>query len=118
MEQRGMEHTVKTKSKKGNVRRLSAILLVCVLCMCCMSVFAFASEGVSAAEQTPAYMLTEEASITLDEEAAPLGAGPAEEMCCALHLVLLLCALGVTVFYTYDRKRRQVLQFQLRSELD
>lgn len=72
-------------------------------------------------DEAPLYILREETVITEDD--TPLAAVPSpmdtfvQHDCCILHFVLMLAALGVTVCYTHDRKKRQQRQFEVRSEL-
>lgn len=71
-------------------------------------------------EQAPQYVLREETVITEDD--TPLAAVPTPDMfvehdCCILHFVLMLAALGVSVYYVHDRKVRQEREFEVRSEL-
>lgn len=79
-----------------------------------------AEAGGAEAGDEPAYTLNEEVvirGVVIGENETPLGAGPAERDCCVLHFVLMLCALGVTVYYTCDQKRHQKREFELRAEL-
>lgn len=92
-------------------RRLFALMLVLVIVLGNMAV----AVGAAKRDGPDAYTLTEETVISEDE--APLAASPMEEDCCILHFVLLLCALAVTCYYTYDRKKRQEREFELRSML-
>ena len=71
------------------------------------------SDGVSST--APAYTLREE--IVIMEGETPLAASPKENECCILHFLLMLCALGVAIYYTHDRKRRQQTEFELRAAL-
>ena len=61
------------------------------------------------------YTLDEE--VVIEEDDTPLAGGPGEQVCCILHFILMLGALLVAVYYTYDRKKRQEREFELRSEL-
>lgn len=63
----------------------------------------------------PAYTLREETVIRKD--APPLTDIPRGEECCALHFLLTLGVMGLAAYYTYDRKKRQAREFELRAEL-
>ena len=58
--------------------------------------------------------LTIDEEVLIDEDETPLANFTD---CCALHFVLMLLALAVAVYYTYDRKKRQAREFEVRSEL-
>ncbi len=62
------------------------------------------------------YTLTENNTVDISEDGTPLAGSPVEN-CCVLHLLLLLGALAVELFYTYDRKKRQQEEFQVRRNL-
>ena len=61
------------------------------------------------------YDLSETENI--EDNATPLGLMDDIQNCCILHFLLMLCALAVAVYYTYDAKRRQKKEFEVRSEL-
>lgn len=76
--------------------------------------------AVSAAptEEPAGYTLTVDDEImTIEGDATPLAAAPTQENCCALHLLLMVAALGVTVCYVCNRKRSQAEEFKLRCDL-
>lgn len=93
-------------------RRVFALTLAMMLVFGSVSV-AVASAAVATEE--PVYTLSEE--VIIREDDTPLGIGPTEKECCIMHFFLMLCALCVTVYYTYDRKKRQEREFELRAEL-
>ena len=69
-------------------------------------------------DEGPDYILNEE--VVIGEDETPLAGGPmafSTQECCILHFILMLCALGVTLYFTHDRKKRQEREFELRSEL-
>ncbi len=94
----------------NRTRRLLALALAFVLAFGALGVTALAAE-----EPDKGYTITEE--VVVREDAVPLGGLPTARECCALHFVLTLAALGVAVYYTHDRKRRQAREFELRAEL-
>lgn len=51
------------------------------------------------------------------EDAPSSAAVPAEESCCALHFVLMVAALGVTLLYVHNQKQSQAEEFKLRCNL-
>lgn len=61
------------------------------------------------------YTLSEE--VVIQENDTPLAGGPTERECCVMHFILMICALGVSVYYVCDRKKRQAREFELRAEL-
>ena len=105
-------------------KRFLALMLVLLLVFGCLGTAAMAApaeipeDGGAAGGGTGsdrAYSLTEE--VVIQEDETPLGAAPTEADCCILHFVLMLCALGVTVYYVCDRKHHQTIEFELRSAL-
>lgn len=74
------------------------------------------AENAAPAEYTLS-ALESSAAVQIDEEEAPLAFGPDEQQCCALHLVIMAAALGVTAGYVHDRKKHQQAEFELRREL-
>lgn len=52
----------------------------------------------------------------IQEEETPEGLYIQED-CCVLHLVIMVCALCVAVYYCYDEKQKQEEEFFLRSQL-
>lgn len=55
---------------------------------------------------------------TIEDGETPLGLmDDVTEDCCVLHLLLLLAALAVTVYYTHNRKQHQENQFEMRRQL-
>ena len=110
-------------------KRIFSLFLVFLIAVCCFVPAAAEGEdtnpiatvepgkaiAAAPAVTVPVYRLTEETLIL--EDATPLGAGPTERDCCVLHFILMLGALGVAVYYTYDRKKGQKREFELRSEL-
>ena len=95
------------------MRRMVALLLALML-VCCLAGFAAADgERTEQLSSEPAYRLVEEdAPIQIGTEPVPLAAPP--QSCCILHLVLMLCALAVTVYYVHDRRMCQMRLFELR----
>lgn len=93
-------------------RRVFALTLAMLLVFGSVSA-AVASAAVATEE--PVYTLTEE--VIISEDDTPLGMGPTERECCVLHFILMLCALCVTGYYTYDRKKRQEREFEIRAVL-
>ena len=60
---------------------------------------------------------TEPEVETIDDNATPLAPGAETHECCILHFLVLLLALGVEIYYTHDRKKRQKHIYELRSEI-
>ena len=63
---------------------------------------------------------TEEEETEIEENETPLGnlEVEGEHECCILHLILLMVAFMVELYYTHDRKKRQKRMFELRKELE
>ena len=55
--------------------------------------------------------------VTIDLDETPLAAAPTVGQCCILHLIIMLCALTVAIYYTHDRKKRQKEEFETRAQL-
>lgn len=60
---------------------------------------------------------SEAGGVTIEDDDTPLAGGPLEEDCCILHLLIMLVALAVAVYYTHNRKQHQARQFELRSRM-
>lgn len=73
---------------------------------------AVASAAVTAAD-TRSYELT-----VIGEEKIPLSAGFLDTECCILHLLLMLLATAVLIWYTKDMKQHQKRILELEDQLD
>ncbi len=56
-------------------------------------------------------------TVRIEENDTPLAGGPFASECCALHLAILLAALGGTLWYIHSDKAHQAQQFALRRRL-
>ncbi len=76
--------------------------------------------GETPEEEEESYTLTEEEETEIEENETPLGnlEVEGEHECCILHLILLMVAFMVELYYTHDRKKRQKRMFELRKELE
>lgn len=91
-------------------RRLIALAIAFLMIFGCFSTAAYAAAG-----NERAYTLSEE--VVILDDGTPLGAGPDEHSCCILHFLLAMCALGVTLYYTRERRLSQAREFELRSAM-
>ncbi len=95
--------------------RFVALMLVFLLVFGNLGTAVLAAEAAGPESEDRTYTLTEE--VVILDDGTPLGSAPTEAECCILHFLLMLCALGVTVYYVFDRKRHQTIEFELRSAL-
>ena len=58
-----------------------------------------------------------EGPVDIQEDETPLADGPSGENCCILHLLIMLGAFAVGVYYTHDRKKRQEEEFETRAQM-
>ena len=56
--------------------------------------------------------------VTIEENETPLAGGILGRECCILHLLIMLVALAVALYYTHNRKAHQEDQFDMRRKLE
>lgn len=56
--------------------------------------------------------------IVIGEEKTPLAGGFLDAKCCILHLLIMLLAAAVLIWYTMDMKKQQKRIFELEEQLD
>ena len=58
-----------------------------------------------------------EGPVEIQEDATPLANGPVGQACCILHLLIMLVALVIGIYYTHDKKKRLEDEFEVRAQL-